>query len=162
MKIIKKSLSIFLAVLCLFSALSVTTFAATKYKSYNGKYGLMVPVKSNYKTQCETYKINSDKGALYFSFKSKGYEKNVYYGLTVYSDEERQNILINKSGVFPTVNSTGSMTIDFSPLESGTYYGLTFTYVKKGDDLVVDKDSIYQFDIKLNKLGEVTLKIAIN
>lgn len=160
MKTMKKSLAAFLAVLCLMSAFSVTTLAATKYKSYNGKYGLMVPVKSNYKTQCETYKINSDKGALYFSFKSKGYEKNVYYGLTIYSDEERQNILINKSGTFPTVNSTGSMTIDFSPLESGIYYGLTFTYVKKGDDLVVDRDSIYQFDIELNKLGEVTPKIT--
>ena len=160
MKTMKKSLAVFLAVLCLFSSLSVTTLAATKYKSYDGKYGLMVPVKSNYKTQCETYKINSDKGALYFSFKSKGHKKNVYYGLTIYSDEERQNILINKSGAFPTVNSKGSMTIDFSPLESGTYYGLTFTYVKKGDDLVVDRDSIYQFDIELNKLGEVTPKIT--
>ena len=160
MKTMKKSLAVFLAVLCLFSSLSVTTLAATKYKSYDGKYGLMVPVKSNYKTQCETYKINSDKGALYFSFKSKGHKKNVYYGLTIYSDEERQNILINKSGAFPTVNSKGSMTIDFSPLESGTYYGLTFTYIKKGDDLIVDKDSIYQFDIELNKLGEVTPKIT--
>lgn len=160
MKIIKKSLAVFLAVLCLVSALSVTTLAATKYKSYDGKYGLMVPVKSNYKTQCKTYNIKSDKGALYFSFKSKGYEKNVYYGLTVYSDEQRQDILINKSGAFPTVNSKGSMTIDFSPLESGIYYGLTFTYVKKGDDLVVDKDSIYQFDIELNKLGEIIPKIT--
>ena len=160
MKIMKRTLAVFLVVLCLFSALSVTTLAATKYKSYDGKYGLMIPVKSNYKTQCETYKINSDKGALYFSFKSKGHKKNVYYGLTIYSDEKRQDILINKSGAFPTVNSKGSMTVDFSPLESGTYYGLTFTYIKKGDDLIVDKDSVYQFDIKLNKLGETTPKIT--
>lgn len=160
MKTMKKSLAVFLAVLCLISAFSVTTLAATKYKDYNGKYGLMVPVKSNYKTQCKTYEIKSEKGTLYFSFKSKGHKKDVYYGLTIYSDEERQNILINKSGAFPTVNSKGSMTIDFSPLESGTYYGLTFTYVKKGNDLVVDSDSIYQFDIKLNKLGNVTPKIT--
>lgn len=160
MKIMKRTLAVCLVVLCLFSALSVTTLAATKYKSYDGKYGLMIPVKSNYKTQCETYKINSDKGALYFSFKSKGHKKNVYYGLTIYSDEKRQDILINKSGAFPTVNSKGSMTVDFSPLESGTYYGLTFTYIKKGDDLIVDKDSVYQFDIKLNKLGETTPKIT--
>lgn len=160
MKALKKSLAVFLAVLCLFSSLSVTSLAATKYKAYDGKYGLMVPVKSNYKTQCESYEITSDKGTLYFSFKSKGYKKDVYYGLTIYSDAQRQDILINKSGAFPTVNSKGSMTIDFSPLESGTYYGLTFTYVKKGDDLVVDKDSIYQFDIELNKLGEITPKIT--
>lgn len=160
METIKKSLAVFLAVLCLLSSLSVTTFAATKYKSYDGKYGLMVPVKSNYKKQCKSYEINSDKGALYFSFKSKGHKKNVYYGLTIYSDEKRQNILINKSGAFPTVNSKGSMTIDFSPLESGTYYGLTFTYVEKGKNLYVDKDSIYQFDIKLNKLGDVTPKVT--
>ena len=160
MKTMKKSLAVFLAVLCLFSALSVTSFAATKYKSYKGKYGLMVPVDSDYKKECEAYEINSDKGSLYFSFKSKGHKKSVYFGLTIYSDEARQDILINKSGAFPTVNSKGSMSIDFSPLESGTYYGLTFTYVKKGDDLIVDKDSIYTFDIKLNKLGEVTPKIT--
>lgn len=160
MKALKKSFAVILAVLCLLSSLSVTSFAATKYKSYDGKYGLMVPVKSDFKTKCTSYKINSDKGTLTFSFKSKGYEKNVYFGLTIYEDEERQKILINKSGAFPTVNSKGNMTIDFSPLESGTYYGLTFTYVKKGDDLVVDKDSIYQFDIKLNKISGVTPKIT--
>ncbi len=160
MKTLKKSLAVFLAILCLFSVFSVTAFAATKYKSYDGKYGLMVPVKSDFKTKCISYSINSDKGTLTFSFKSKGYEKNVYFGLTIYEDEARQNILINKSGAFPTVNSKGNMTIDFSPLESGTYYGLTFTYIKSGSDLVVDKDSIYQFEIKLNKIATVTPKIT--
>lgn len=160
MKTLKKLLAVFLAVLCLFSALSVTSFAATKYKSYDGKYGLMVPVESDNKTQCESYSVKGDKGSLTFSFKSKGYKENVYFGLTVYEDEARQNILINKSGAFPTVNSKGNMTIDFSPLESGTYYGLTFTYIKKGENLIVDKDSIYQFDIRLNKVGDVTPKIT--
>lgn len=160
MKTMKKALAIFLVVLCLISTLSVTSFAATKYKSYDGKYGLMIPVEDDYKTECESYKINSDKGVLSFSFKSKGYEKDVYFGLTIYSDEQRQNIIINKSGAFPVVNSKGNLTVDCSTLESGTYYGLTFTYIKKGDDLIVDKDSIYQFDIKLNKLGSVTPKIA--
>lgn len=160
MKTMKKSLAVFLAALCLVSVFSVTTLAATKYKSYDGKYGLMVPVKSNFKTQCESFKIDSDKGTLNFSFKSKGHKTNVYYGFTIYSDEERQNILINKSGAFPTVNSKGSLTIDFSPLESGTYYGLTFTYITKGNDVIVDKDSVYQFDVQLNKLGEVTPKIT--
>ena len=61
MKTMKKSLAVFLAVLCLLSTLSVTTLAATKYKSYDGKYGLMIPVKSNYKTQCKTYSIKEDK-----------------------------------------------------------------------------------------------------
>ena len=160
MKVLKKSLAVFLAVLCLASVLSVTSLAATKYKSYDGKYGLMVPVKDDLKTQCEAYKINSDKGTLSFAFKSKGHKSNVYFGLTIYEDEARQKILINKSGAFPTVNSTGSMSVDFSPLESGTYYGLTFTYIVKGSDVVVDKDSIYQFEIKLNKIGTVTPKIT--
>ena len=160
MRTLKKSVAVFLAVLCMLSALSVTSFAATKYKSYDGKYGLMIPVKSDYKTTCKTYSINSDTGKLTFSFKSKGYKENVYFGLTIYEDEARQKILINKSGAFPTVNSKGSMTIDFAPLESGTYYGLTFTYIKKGKDLIVDSDSIYQFDIKLNKIAGVTPKIT--
>ena len=159
MKTMKKALSVFLAVLCLVSAFSVTTSAATKYKSYEGKYGLMIPVKSNFKTRCESYSVKEDKGLLTFKFDSKGKKDNVYYGLTIYSDAERQNILINKNGAFPTVDSTGSLNIDFSKLESGTYYGLTFTYIQKDEDLIIDKDSIYQFDIKLNKIANVTPKI---
>ncbi len=159
MKTMKKTLSVFLAVLCLISVFSVTTSAATKYKSYEGKYGLMIPVKSNFKTQCESYSVKEDKGLLTFKFDSKGKKDNVYYGFTIYSDAERQNILINKSGAFPTVDSTGSLNIDFSKLESGTYYGLTFTYIQKDEDLIIDKDSIYQFDIKLNKIANVTPKI---
>ncbi len=159
MKTLKKSLALFLAVLCLTSVFSVTGFAATKYKSYDGKYGLMMPVKSDYKTRCKTYSIKEDKGSLTFKFDSKGYKENVYFGLTIYSDKERQDIIINKNGTFPTVDSTGGLTIDFSTLESGTYYGLTFTYIKKGDNLIVDNDSIYQFDIKVNKIGNVVPKV---
>ena len=159
MKILKKSLAVFLAVLCLISVFSVTTFAATKYKSYDGKYGLMIPVKSNYKTQCKSYDIKEDKGSLTFKFDSKG-KDNTYFGFTIYSDEERQNIIINKNGSFPKVDSKGSLTIDFSNLESGTYYGLTFTYIQKSGDLIIDKDSIYQFEINLNKIANVTPKIT--
>ena len=159
MKTMKKSLAVLLAVLCLVSVFSVTVFAATKYKSYDGKYGLMIPVKSNYKTQCKAYSIKEDKGSLNFKFDSKGYEKNVYYGFTIYSDEERQNIIINKNGAFPKVDSKGSLTIDFSKLESGTYYGLTFTYIQKNGDLIIDRDSIYQFEIKLNKIANDTPEI---
>ncbi len=159
MKTMKKSLAVFLAVVCLISAFSVTGFAATKYKSYNGKYGLMLPVKSDYKTECEVYSIKEDKGSLTFKFDSKGKE-NVYFGFTIYSDKERQNIIINKHGAFPKVDSKGSLTIDFSNLESGTYYGLTFTYIQKSGDLIIDKDSIYQFEIDLNKIANVTPKIT--
>ena len=159
MKAMKKSLAVFLAVVCLISAFSVTGFAATKYKSYKGKYGLMLPVKSDYKTECEVYSIKEDKGSLTFKFDSKGKE-NVYFGFTIYSDKERQNIIINKNGAFPKVDSKGSLTIDFSNLESGTYYGLTFTYIQKSGDLIIDKDSIYQFEIDLNKIANVTPKIT--
>ena len=116
MKTMKKSLAVFLAVVCLISAFSVTGFAATKYKSYKGKYGLMIPVKSDYKTESEVYSIKEDKGSLTFKFDSKG-KDNVYFGFTIYSDEERQNIIINKNGAFPKVDSKGSLTIDFSNLQ---------------------------------------------
>ena len=84
MKTMKKSLAVFLAVLCLLSALSVTTLAATKYKSYDGKYGLMIPVKSNYKTQCKSYSVEGTSGSLTFKFDSKGKKSNVYYGFTIF------------------------------------------------------------------------------
>lgn len=159
MKIMKRSLAVFLAIVCLLSTFTVTSLAATKYKSYDGKYGLMIPVESDYKTQCEDYQVKSDKGSLTFKFDSKG-KSNAYFGFTIYSDAERQNIIINKNGAFPKVDSTGSLTIDFSTLESGTYYGLTFTYIQKDGDLIIDRDSIYQFEISLNKIANVTPKIV--
>ena len=159
MKALKKSLAVFLAIVCLISTFAVTSLAATKYESYKGKYGLMIPVEEDFKTSCDTYSIKSDKGALTFKFDSKG-KSNAYFGLTVYSDAKRQNIIINKNGAFPKVDSTGSLTVDFSSLESGTYYGLTFTYIQKDGDLIIDKDSIYQFEISLNKIANVTPKIV--
>ncbi len=153
-------LSVFLAALCLFSVFSVSTFAATKYKNYGGKYGEIIPVKSNYKTVCDTYKINGAKGSLSFSFKSKGYEKNVYYGVTIYSDEKMQNILINIGKPFPAVNSYGNITVDFSPLDSGVYYGIAYTFIKSGSNYVVDSSKIYQYKIIVNKVGSSTLKIT--
>ncbi len=160
MKTSQKLLAIFLAVLCIASVFSISTFAATKYKDYGGKYGSIVPVKSDYKTVCDTYKINGAKGSLSFSFKSKGYEKNVYYGVTVYSDVKMQNILINIGKPFPTVNSYGNITVDFSPLDSGVYYGIAYTFVKSGDNYVVDSSNIYQYKIVVNKVGSSTLKIT--
>ncbi len=159
MKIMKRSLAVFLAIVCLISTFTVTSLAATKYKSYNGKYGLMIPVESDYKTNCDTYYVKDDKGSLSFKFDSKG-KSNAYFGFTIYSDAERQNIIINKNGAFPKVDSKGSLTIDFSSLESGTYYGLTFTYIQKDGDLIIDKDSIYQFEISLNKIANITPKIV--
>lgn len=156
----KKTVAVLLAVLCVLSAFSVNVFAATKYASYGGKYGEMIPVKSDGKTKCEAYSVNGTKGEFKFLFDSNGYKNNVYFGFTIYSDEERQDILIEKYGVFPTVDSIGTLSIDFSQLESQTYYGITYTYKKSGNDLVVDRDSIYLFNIKLNKVGSSTVKIT--
>lgn len=156
----KKTVAVLLAVLCVLSAFSVNVFAATKYASYGGKYGKMIPVKADGKTQCESYSVNGTKGNFNFFFDSKGYKSNVYFGFTIYSDKERQNILIEKYGAFPTADSIGTLSVDFSQLESQTYYGITYTYKKSGNDFVIDKDSIYLFDIKLNKLANSTVKIT--
>lgn len=156
----KKTVAVLLAVLCVLSAFSVNVFAATKYASYGGKYGKMIPVKADGKTQCESYSVKGTKGDFNFFFDSKGYKSNVYFGFTIYSDKERQDILVEKYGVFPATDSIGTLSVDFSKLESQTYYGITYTYKKSGNDLVIDKDSIYLFDIKLNKIGNSTVKIT--
>lgn len=160
MKTAKRTLAIFLAVICVLSVFSVNGFAATKYKDYKGKYGKIIPVEADYKTVCECYEVNGTKGDISFSFKSKGHEKNVYYGITIYSDKEMQNILINIGKPFPTVNSYGSISIDFTPLESGVYYGIAYTFISSGGNYIVDSSSIYTYEIKVNKVGDLTAKIT--
>ena len=157
---VKRILSVFLAVLCAVSVFFVSASAATKYKDYGGKYGKIIPVKSDYKTVCENYTVKGEKGGISFSFKSKGYKKDVYYGVTIYGDEKMQNILVNIGKPFPTVNSYGTISVDFSPLDSGVYYGIAYTFVLKGSDYVVDSSSIYTYKITVNKLAKSTLKIT--
>ena len=160
MKTAKRALSIVLVLLCLASVLSVGASAATKYKSYGCKYGDIIPVKADYKTICENYTVKGENGALHFSFVSKGYEKNVYYGIMLFSDKEMQNILVNICEDFPVVDSSGSITLDFSPLQSGVYYGITYTCVAKGEDIIIDRDSIHTYTVTLNKVGSATTKIT--
>lgn len=62
-----KLLSSFLALLFVFSSLSVASFAATE-KSCSGKYGKLITVKSDYKTRCTKYNANGDSAKLYLFF----------------------------------------------------------------------------------------------
>lgn len=161
MKNVKKSLAIFLVIISLVSIFSISVSAATTYASYGKKYGCVVPVKTDGKTTATSYSVNaSESGTFKFSFKSKGYKSNVYFGIAVYSDEKMQNSVMSKYGTFPTSNTVASLNFDFSSLTSATYYAITYTYIKKGSDYVIDSDSIYTFTIKLNKVSGTVPQIT--
>ncbi len=162
MKSVKKALSIFLVIACLASVFSVSVSAATSYASYDKKYGCVLPVKSDGKTLADTYSVKGkDNGTFKFSFDSKGYKSNVYFGIALYSDEEMRNTVMSKYGAFPGADTVASLNFDFSELESATYYGITYTYIKKKSNYVIDSNSIYIFKVNLNKVSGTVPEIIV-
>ncbi len=158
---IKRLTALFLAVVCFASVLTVCSSAIeTVYRSYDKKYGYVAPVKDNLKTLCKEYKFNNPQGVLNFKFKSKGYSKNVFFGITIYSDKEMQNIIYNTGDTFPATNAVGSISLNFSSLPSGEYHGICYTFVYKNNKYAVDEDSIYTYTIKVNKIGDYVPKIT--
>ena len=162
MRAIKKSLSVFLVIICLLSTFAMNVSAATSYASYDKKYGCVIPVKSDGKTLADAYSVKGKDNAKFkFSFDSKGYTSNVYFGIAIYSDEKMQNTVMSKYGAFPASDTVASLDFDFSKLESGTYYAITYTYIKKKSDYVIDSNSIYIFRINLNKVSGTIPKITV-
>lgn len=148
----KKIISAFLAVVLTLSLFTVSAYGADRYKNYKGKYGVITTVKSDYKTKIDNYKINKDSGTIYFSFDSKG-KTNAYYCVTLYSDSEKTNSVLDITNKFPTKDTTAKITLDFSSFASGTYYGQVYTYIKSGNDKVIDSSSVGEYKITLNKVG---------
>lgn len=157
---IKKILCVILSVLCVASLFSVSVSAANKTASYGGKYGTITPVKSDGKTACTSYTINTDSAQLKFLFKSKGYKENVFYAIKLYTDEARKKTLMERNGAFPTVDSVATLSVDFSKFESQTYYGTVYTYRKNGSNYITDKDTRVLFEVKVNKVGSAVTKIT--
>lgn len=155
----KKIISLVLAVLCFCSAFAVNSFAAVKKKSYNGKYGKVIPVQEDYKTTCKSYSANGVTVKIPFAFKSKGYEKNVYFNVSVYSDKEKKNKIFEVEQSFPVKNLNATLSLDFSKDDSGVYYGQCYTYRVSGDDEIIDSDTIKSFTVKINKVGNATTEI---
>ena len=155
----KKIISLVLAVLCFCSAFAVNSFAAVKKKSYDGKYGKVIPVKEDYKTTCKSYSANGVTVKIPFAFKSKGYEKNVYFNVSVYSDKEKKDKVFEVEQRFPVKNLNATLSLDFSKDDSGVYYGQCYTYRVSGDDEIIDSDTIKSFSIKINKVGNATTEI---
>lgn len=159
MKTTKKIISVLLAVLCIVSAFGVSAFAGTAYDSFGGKYGKVYSVKDDGKTKCSSFTVNGQSGKIRFYLDSKGYNSGVYFGISVYTDKEMQNVFMSKTQTLPAKDTTATLSVDFSKGYSGVYYGVAYTYVKKSGNYVIDKDAMYNFKITVNRVGNATPKI---
>ena len=147
-----------ITVLCVFA---VSASAATQ-KSYGGKYGIVKTVKKDFKTKCTAYSVKGDSANIYLYFDaadgiSDSQRDRTYYGFALYSDSAYKNVLVNLSGYFPKKDSTATVPVNLSSLESGVYYGIVYTWIKNSKGtVIIDKDTIVQFTLTANKVGNST------
>ncbi|MGN0526002.1 MAG: hypothetical protein ACI4IF_01035 [Acutalibacteraceae bacterium] len=159
MKTSKRIISILLAVLCTVSAFGVSAFAGTAYDSFGGKYGKVYSVKDDGKTKCNSFSVNGTSTKIKFYLDSKGYNSGVYFGISIYTDKEMQNVYMSKTQTLPAKDTTATLTVDFLNGYSGVYYGVCYTYIKKSGNYVIDKDTMYNFKITVNRVGSAIPKI---
>ncbi|MBE6748477.1 MAG: hypothetical protein E7557_04510 [Ruminococcaceae bacterium] len=157
-------ISMLLAVMVIFGTLGVATLAADK--EFGGTYGYIVPTDSNLSAPKTSYTFYGNSTVLYFMLFSNGKE-NSFYTVEIYSssDYNPDNVVSSFTSEYGDKGTAPlALTWPFKSNPSGTYYGRCYTSIIDGEDETIDTSTIYEFTIKLNRLGkeEVALTSVAN
>ncbi len=159
-----RAISIILAVMVIFSTFAVTAFAAEK--ELGGAYGYIVPTDSNLSAPKTSYTFYGNSTVLYFMLFSNGKE-NTFYTVEIFSssDYNPENVVSSFTNAYGDKGTAPlALTWPFKANPSGTYYGRCYTSIIDGEEETIDTSTIYEFTIKLNRLGkeQVTLTSISN
>ncbi|MBO7179218.1 MAG: hypothetical protein J6V78_02645 [Clostridia bacterium] len=157
-------ISMLLAVMVIFGTLGVAAFAADK--ELGGTYGYIVPTDSNLSAPKTSYTFYGNSTVLYFMLFSNGKE-NAFYTVEIYSssDYNPDNVVSSFTSEYGDKGTAPlALTWPFKSNPSGTYYGRCYTSIVDGENETIDTSTIYEFTIKLNRLGkeEVALTSIAN
>ncbi len=154
-----RAISIILAVIVIFGTFGVAAFAAEK--ELGGTYGYIVPTDKNLSAPKTSYTFYGNSTVLYFMLFSNGKE-NTFYTVEIFSssDYNPENVVSSFTNAYGDKGTAPlALTWPFKSNPSGTYYGRCYTSIIDGEDETIDTSTIYEFTIKLNRLGkeQVTL-----
>ncbi|MBE6751057.1 MAG: hypothetical protein E7556_00860 [Ruminococcaceae bacterium] len=154
-----RAISIILAVIVIFGTFGVAAFAAEK--ELGGTYGYIVPTDKNLSAPKTSYTFYGNSTVLYFMLFSTGKE-NTFYTVEIFSsnDYNPENVVSSFTNAYGDKGTAPlALTWPFKANPSGTYYGRCYTSIIDGEDETIDTSTIYEFTIKLNRLGkeQVTL-----
>ncbi|MGN0526805.1 MAG: hypothetical protein ACI4IF_05160 [Acutalibacteraceae bacterium] len=141
-------------------SLAVMSSAADTFVSYNNKYGQIVPTDSKLDKPKTSFTFYGDSATLYFMRISKG-EANANYAVEIYSDKACTELIRSSSNSYGEKGSSPlKITWNLKDTVSGTYYGKCYTYIEKNGNTIVDSDSVYNFTIKIDRLGKKEVALS--
>ncbi len=155
-----RAISIILAVMVIFGTFGVAAFAAEK--ELGGTYGYIVPTDKNLSAPKTSYAFYGNSTVLYFMLFSTGKE-NTFYTVEIFSssDYNPENVVSSFTNAYGDKGSAPlALTWPFKANPSGTYYGRCYTSIIDGDDETIDTSTIYEFTIKLNRLGKEQVSLT--
>ena len=159
--ILKGILPVFLALLVVVTS-SVTAFAVTTEETHGGTYGYIIPTDENLAAQKNSYTFYGNSTTLYFMLFPSGKE-NSYYTIEICStnDYNPDNIVSSFTQAYQGKESVPlALSWPFKSNPSGTYYGRCYTSIINGEDEVIDKSTICEFTIKINRIGKETVSLT--
>ena len=153
MKTSKRLIAMLLALVTLFGVLSIGVQAANVYiKNKNLAYGYMLPTDRKYSKALSKVYLYDNYDYLYFQINSKSKDAGFVY--IIYKDSETQEVVggdeffPNAKGVFNVYAKT-KLT---GELKNGTYICACVAAIEKSNgDVVFDQDSMYAFEIVVDK-----------
>ncbi len=159
-----RAISIILAVIVISATFGVAVFAAEK--ELGGTYGYIVPTDKNLSAPKTSYTFYGNSTVLYFMLFSTGKE-NTFYTVEIFSssDYNPENVVSSFTNAYGDKGSVPlALTWPFKANPSGTYYGRCYTSIIDGEEETIDTSTVYEFTIKLNRLGkeQVTLTSISN
>lgn len=160
--ILKGLLPTLLVMLVAITSFAITASAATTEETYGGTYGYIIPTDKDLAAQKNSYSFYGNSTKLYFMLFPAGKE-NSYYTIEISSTDDfnPDNIVSSFTQAYQGKNSVPlELSWPFKSNPSGTYYGRCYTSIINGEDEVIDKSTICEFTIKINRLGKETVSLT--
>ncbi len=160
MKIVKRLLSITLAVVILVSSMSIAVEAAkVSYAKLN--LGYMAPTNSKGTKLINTVKLYGDYD--YINFKVSSKKKDSYFYYKIYSDKNCTKLVESDDVKYSKGEYSFSKKISLKKkYKSKTYYMVTYAAKKYSNGSIkIDKKSVRNFQIKVDKKPDFDEKIVV-
>ncbi len=144
MKKTKRALSMLLAVVLLFSIVSVSASAAS------AKWGYMVPTNNKFTKQASTVSLYGRYD--YINFYIDCNSSNTYYFYEIFSDSKCTKLVAYDFVKCNLGEYEFSSLLDLKNFKTGTYYGIAYAAkIHSNGTYTLDENSVASFKVKVNR-----------
>lgn len=150
----KKIVSMLLAVILIFSVVSVTASAA------GTKWGYMIPTDAKFTKQASTVSLYGKYD--YINFYVDSNSNNTYFFYEIYSDSKYSKMVAYDYVLCDKGEYTTTAKLDLRELKTATYYGVCYTAKIYSDgSYALDENSLVSFKIKVDRTSTFSKQMLI-